>query len=81
LANVGKSGESVLNGLASVGESGKSVLNCLANVSGYGESQHFPVLGHFVLAKFTKFAKMMPKRLQNNIKFARLARRGLLKVG
>ncbi len=47
--------------LASVSESGESVRNCLGNVGESGESQHFPIFGHFVLAKFAKFAKMMPK--------------------
>ena len=71
----------MLNGLASVGKSGESMLNCLVNVSKSGKSQHFPVFGHFLLAKFPKFpkfakfatftklAKMMPKRLQHDKKF------------
>jgi hypothetical protein len=61
LANVCESGKVVLKGLASVGKSDESMQNCLGNVGESSESQHFPVFGHFVLAKFTKFAKMMPK--------------------
>jgi len=61
LANDGKSGKSSQKCLANVG---KSLQNCLANVSEHGESQHFPVFGHLVLArlaKFTKFAKPWKK--------------------
>jgi hypothetical protein len=37
-ANVGESGEYSVNGLANVGESGESSVNCLANVGESGES-------------------------------------------